>query len=517
MSILEVKDLSHTFGDKKIFSKASMQLSRGEKMGLTGLNGAGKSTFIGMLTGEIIPDEGLIRWNPKIRLGYLDQHARIDTDQAVLGYLRGAFEELFAAEKRLASLNDAIAHTKDESELQLMLDEAGALQELLESNNFYGVESEIEKVAAGLGVSAFGLDTPMSRLSGGQRAKTMLAKLLLAQPDVLLLDEPTNFLDRSHIDWLAKYLAGFRGSFILVSHDFSFLNRVVNCICDIEFGRITRYNGSYESFVRQKEQRREEYLRSYNAQQKEIEKLEDFVARNIARASTSAMAKSRRKKLEKMEVLEKPAESPKPTFLFQYRPARGRTALWVNDLTVGYGDPLLPEINLMLGTDEKLAVTGFNGIGKTTFLKTVCGILPPLAGGCRFPEEAVIGYFEQENVWPDPSATPLRILREAYPKRTEKELRGHLSRCGLRSELAMQPVGTLSGGEQAKVKLCRLTLRPCSMLVLDEPTNHLDVNAIEQLKTAVREFEGAVIFVSHSRDFVAEASGRVLDLEKLFD
>lgn len=517
MSILKVEGLTQTFGDKKLFHNASMQLSRGEKLGLTGLNGAGKSTFLGMLTGTVIPDEGLIRWNPKIRLGYLDQQAKLAPEQTVRDYLRTAFQALFDAEGELAALDAKLAACRDDEKLHKLLARAGDLQEFLESNNFYSVMSEIEKVAAGLGIVAFGLDRPVGELSGGQRAKVMLAKLLLEQPDVLLLDEPTNFLDREHIDWLAKYLAGFRGSFIVVSHDKSFLNRVVNCVCDIEFGVMSRYNGSFESFERQKEQKRMEYVRSYQAQQKEIGKLEDYIGRNLARASTSAMAKSRRKKLEKIERLDKPNEAPKPTFLFQHRQARGKTALWVNDLSVGYSEPLLPEINLILATGQKLAVTGFNGIGKSTFLKTVCGLLTPLAGNVKLAEETTIGYFEQEHRWEDPAATPLQVLHDAYPRMTDKELRGHLSRCGLTAVQVMQGVGTLSGGEQAKVRLCVLTLRPCSLLVLDEPTNHLDRNAVEQLQTAVKTFEGSVLFVSHSKAFCEQTADAVLDLEALFD
>lgn len=517
MSILEVKELTHTFGDKKLFNNASMQLSRGDKMGLTGLNGAGKSTFIGMLTGTVVPDEGLIRWNPRVRLGYLDQFARLAPEQTVMEYLKTAFQKLYEAEARLAALDREIAACRDEEKLPALLEEAGSCQELLEGGNFYALESEIEKVAAGLGITAIGLDRKVGELSGGQRAKLMLARLLLEQPDVLLLDEPTNFLDRSHIDWLAKTLQAFRGSFIVVSHDASFLERVVNCICDIEFGEISRFNGNYQSFVRQKEMKRENYIRGYNAQQKEIAKLEDFVAKNIVRASTSSLAKSRRKKLEKIERLEKPSEPPKPTFSFQYRPATGHTAMWINDLAVGYGEAILPDINYILFTGQKLAVRGFNGIGKTTLMKTLCGALPAVSGGFRLVEGTTIGYFEQEHNWPDGSLTPLQIVRERFPRMNDREARGSLSRCGLTAQHVMQNVSSLSGGEQAKVKICLLTLRPCSLLLLDEPTNHLDVNAVERLKTAVREFEGTVVFVSHSPEFCDSVADATLDLEELFD
>lgn len=517
MSILEVTGLTHTFGDKKLFDNTGMQFSRGDKMGLTGLNGVGKSTFLGMLTGELLPDNGYIKWNPRVKVGYLNQQVEIPAGTDVLTYLRGAYRELFEAQRELESLDAQIAACKDQSRLETLLRRAGDRQELLDARNFYAVESEIEKAAAGLGITAFGLDKPVAELSGGQREKVMLARLLLEAPDVLLLDEPTNFLDAPHIEWLAKYLQAFKGSFIVVSHDFQFLNRVINCICDIEFGVMSKYNGSYESFLRQKEAKREGFLKNYQSQQKEIAKLEDYVAKNKVRASTAKQAKSRQKKLDKIQVIEKPSEALKPDFLFRFTPARGKTTLWVNDLAVGYSEQILPEINLMVQAGEKVAVTGFNGIGKSTFLKTICGIIPALGGSYKYAENCVIGYYAQEPDWPDPSETPLSFLKNRYPKLIDKQIRAALSRCALKSEQVMRPLSSLSGGEQAKVRICQLILKPFSLLILDEPTSHLDVNAIQQLHTAIRHFEGSVLFVSHSPEFCKTTADRVMDMEKLFD
>lgn len=517
MSILDVTNLTHTFGDKKVFNNTGLQLFRGDKLGLTGLNGAGKSTLINMLAGIIIPDEGRIKWNPKVSYGYLDQQARISGAQPVREYLKGAFHRLYEMERELAKTNSEIAACSDSERLSELLSISGDYQNQLESANFYALDSEIEKVAAGLGLNAFGLETPVGRLSGGQRAKVMLAKLLLENPDVLLLDEPTNFLDKEHIEWLGKFLGSFKGSFILVSHDFNFLNRVVNCICDIEFYTITRYNGSYESFSRQKAQKAEEYLRNYSHQQKEIAKLEDYVARNLYRASTTAMAQSRRKKLEKMDRIEKPQEAAKPTFTFQFLQVSHKTLLKVSNLQVGYDQPLLPKINLQVRTGDKLCISGFNGIGKTTFLKTIAGLLPKLSGAVRYDSDLVIGYYEQENRWRDPSITAFAEIKDAYPMMKDREVRSYLARCGLRAEQVMQSLSTLSGGEQAKVKLCKLVLSKYNLLILDEPTNHLDVNAIEQLKIAINEYQGAVLFVSHSREFSDAITDKRLDMEALFD
>lgn len=516
MSLVEITGLSHSFGDKKIFNDTGLQLFRGDKMGLTGLNGAGKSTFINILTGLVIPDAGYIKWNPKITYGYLDQQAKINGNLPVGEYLKGAFAHLYDAERRMNEANARIANCKDENEVQKLLEISGECQNMLEANNFYAVESEIDKVAAGLGITAFGLDTPVKRLSGGQRAKVLLAKLLLQKPDVLLLDEPTNFLDREHIEWLEKFLISFKGSFLLVSHDFKFLDRVVNCICDIEFYTINRYNGTYESFQKQKQQKAEEYVRNYNHQQKEIAKLEDYVSRNLCRASTTAMAQSRRKKLEKMDRLDRPTTPIKPSFNFQFKTISQKALLKVRKIEVGYTQPLLPKIDLTIKTGQKIAVTGFNGIGKTTFLKTIAGLLPAISGSYKYEDDVKMGYYEQENVWEDPQKTAFAEIKDRFPRLRDREVRSSLARCGLKPEQVMQSLSTLSGGEQAKVKLCKITLAPCNLLILDEPTNHLDVNAIEHLKEAVLAFEGAVLFVSHSKDF-CKIADNCLDMEKLFD
>ena len=517
MSILDVKDVTQIFGDKKLFSHADMQLFGGDKMGLTGLNGAGKSTFIKILPGEILPDQGDVRWNPRVRLGCLDQQASIRRSMTVWAYLDQAFEPLYALEQQLAALDAQITVSGDTDRAMTLCEQAEELRQRLEAAGFYQIRSTIDRVAAGLGITAFGLDTDVTRLSGGQRAKVLLAKLLLQQPDVLLLDEPTNFLDADHIAWLTKYLNSFKGAFILVSHDFGFLDSVCNCICDIENGRIVRYNGSYTDFVGLKEARRAAYEKSYQSQQKEIKRLQTFIDKNIVRASTSAMAKSRRKRLEKMEKLEKPNTDPRPSFLFSYTPAVGQTILSVDRLAIGYDTQLVPELTLRLGIREKLAVTGFNGIGKSTFIKTICGQLAPLGGGYRLAERVAVGYYEQENLFADDGISALEQIKNWYPRLDDKQVHTALARCGLGGEKVLRPLKTLSGGEQAKVKLCRLTLQPYNLLILDEPTNHLDVNAIAQLQTAIKLFEGAVVFVSHSKAFCKACAGRTLDFEKLFD
>ena len=311
----------------------------------------------------------------------------------IIGYVEYTFLEKMDPEKKEEIYDTFVSYQvpgiifcRNLQPDQSLLEKAEKMRETLENAGFYAINSTIDKVAHGLGIVGFGLDTDIKTLSGGQRAKVMLAKMLLQEHDVLLLDEPTNFLDAEHIAWLTKFLNSYKGSFILVSHDFAFLNSVVNCICDIDNGTITRFNGSYESFVKQKEQKQLEYEKRYKSQQKEIQKLQTYIDKNIVRASTSKMAKSRQKRLDKIERLERPHQDPKPSFIFDYTPAVGQVILSCDKLGIGYYDQLVPDISVELRSNIKLAVTGFNGIGKSTFIKTVCGIIPALSGSYRLAD-----------------------------------------------------------------------------------------------------------------------------------
>lgn len=515
MSLIKVTDLSHSFGDKIIFNNANLVLYNNEIMGLVGLNGTGKSTLIKMIIGELLYDKGTITTHSKSSLGCLDQHAEIKKDSSIMDYLRGSFQELYDVENRLNDINKQLETVTDEDEMMELLNKSSNCFEFLDSKNFYNIDSEIEKVASGLGVSLFGLETSVKTLSGGQRAKVMLAKLLLETPDILVLDEPTNFLDREHIDWLIKYLNGFSGSVLVVSHDTNFLNAVSTCIADIENHKITRYNYKFKQFLAEKGIRVEQYKKEYEKQQKYISKLEDFVARNITRASTSNMAKSRRKTLNKLDRINKPNSTAKPNFKFEYKHIGSKILLEVAGLEVGYTHSLLPPINIKIEKGEKVAISGFNGIGKSTFLKTLGGVLPAINGEFKFATSVKIEHFEQENSFYDDSQTPLEFIRGEFPLITEKKARGALALCGLKQEHIVTSLKRLSGGEQAKTTICRLTLSPCNVLILDEPTNHLDIDAINNLKLAIKKFEGSVLFVSHDKEFSNEVADKVLDMEKL--
>lgn len=512
MALLEVENLSHTFGDKVLYKDSSFELFKGEHLGIVGQNGTGKSTLIKIILNEVIPDNGYIKWQNGISIGALDQYAIVDEEQTIFDYLRTSFTKLYDIEKSLNDLYMKIAENYSDD----IMNKISKYQETLDKNNFYAIDSTILKVASGLGINAMGMDTYLKNLSGGQRAKVILAKLLLQNPNVLILDEPTNFLDKEHVDWLSEYLKTFEGAFIIVSHDFDFLESVTTCICDIEFNKIKKYRGNYSSFLKQKEALREEYIKNYNSQQKEIKKLEDYIAKNKARASTAKMAKSREKKLNKMEIIDKPSFTFKPHFRFNYLETLVQVILDVNQLEVGYYYPLLPSMKFEVRNEEKIVITGFNGIGKSTLLKTLIGEIKPLSGDFKFSETIKdIGYYEQDLKWKDPNATPLEIIGEAFPKLNSKQIRKHLADCAIKQEHVMQPISTLSGGEQAKVKLCKLILKPYSLLILDEPTNHLDVDTKEELKKALKEYKGTVILVSHEASFYKDLATRVVSIENL--
>ncbi len=511
MSILEVTGLSHMYGDKVLYKNASFTLNKGEHMGVVGLNGAGKSTLIGILTGSVVPDAGRIAWQPRLRLGYLDQYAAVDGESTVLAYLYAAFADSAALEREMNRLYEQYAASGEEP----LLEQAGLLQQRLEASGFYEADTRVKQVVGGLGLAAIGLDRPLGELSGGQRAKVILAKLLLQQPNVLLLDEPTNFLDPQHVDWFAGFLTGYPHAFLVVSHDYAFLDRIATCICDVEAGDIRKYHGKYADFLRQKQQLREDYVRQYNAQQQFVKKEEEFIRRNIAGVNTK-IAQGRRKRLERLERLAPPSfVSAKPSFVFDAQPLAAQEALTAEALSVGYTQPLLRPLCFRVRGGQKFVITGFNGVGKSTLLKTLTGRIPALGGACRVAPGVQVGYYEQELCWDDPGRTPLQLVQERKPTLQPKEARRLLARCGVTREHMLQTVGSLSGGEQAKVRLCLLTMSPCNFLVLDEPTNHLDAETKQALREVLQQFPGSILLVSHEKAFYQGWADLVADITEM--
>lgn len=510
MSLLEIEELTQGFGEKILYEKASLRVNHGDHMGLTGQNGVGKSTLIKLMTGELLPDKGQIRWQKNSIIGYLDQYMEVTGNLTIAAFLQQAFQPLYKLERQMMEFYQAYGVSGEEK----LLEKAGNLQVKLDESPFYRVDSIIKDLAHGLGLEAIGMDCILNELSGGQRSKVILAKLLLEEPDVLLLDEPTNYLDDTHIQWLTDYLKQFKGSFIVVSHDYHFLNTVSNCICDIEFGQLTKYNGNIDKSFSLKEKKKETYLKQYHAQQAKIDKAEAYI-RKYKEGNRATMAKSREKQLNRLERLTPPGTLMKPTFTFPYKPIISTLGVVTNKLEIGYKEPLLAPINLSIHGGEKIAIKGFNGIGKSTLIKTLVGIIQPLNGEIQYPANTKINYFSQDLRWENNYLTPLTYLNNQFPRSTVKERRSFLAKCGLPEKLVTQPLRQLSGGEQVKVKLCELTMTSSNILFLDEPTNHIDVVAKESLKQALCHYQGTVIIVSHEEGFYSEIVSRTIKIEEM--
>ena len=501
MSILTVENVYQGYGDRTILQNASFRLLNGEHVGLVGANGEGKSTFLNIITGKLVPDSGKVEWCKRITTGYLDQNTTLTKGKTIREVLKEAFQHMYDLEKEMLAIYDRLGDA-DASEQDGLLEDAGEIQHSLEHNGFYSIDSRIEKVAYGLGLGDIGLLRDVSELSGGQRAKVLLTKLLLQNPMILILDEPTNFLDENHIQWLKGYLQSYDNAFILVSHDIPFLNDVVNVIYHVENAVLSRYPGNYDQFQKMYELKKQQNEKAYEKQQKEINSLEDFIARNKARVATSNMAKSRQKKLDKMDVIELARQKIKPVFKFKEARTPGKVILQTKDLVIGYSEPLTCPLNIALERGQKVAIKGVNGLGKTTLLKTLLGLLPPVTGSCELDQYLFAGYFEQEEV--TGSRTAMEEIWAEYPSMTNGEVRAALAKCGLNNDHITSQMTVLSGGENAKVRLCKLMQREANFLVLDEPTNHLDTDAKEELKRAIREFKGTVLLVSHEPEFYSD-------------
>ena len=511
MSILNVEHLSHSFGDRIIFDDVSFRLLKGEHIGLIGANGEGKSTFMKIVTGQLIPEEGKVEWAKHVITGYMDQTAILTKGSTIRMVLQTAFDELFEMESRMNQLYmDMADDSITEAQMDEMMSEAGSLADVLNAHDFYMIDAKIDEVSRALGLYDLGLDRDVVDLSGGQRTKVLLAKLLLQKPDILLLDEPTNYLDVEHITWLQKYLQDYENAFILISHDIPFLNSVVNIIYHMDNSALTRYVGDYDKFMEVYEVRKAQKEAAYNRQQKEIAELKDFVARNKARVSTRNMAMSRQKKLDKMEMIEKTIEKPKPEFSFRTARTPGRVIFETKQLVIGYDTPLSKPLDFLVERKEKVILSGANGIGKTTLLKSLLGIVPPLSGEIEKDQYLEIGYFEQE-VFGDNDKTCLQEIWDTFPSWTQYECRAALAKFGLTTKHIESRIQVLSGGEQAKVRLCKLMNRDANILVLDEPTNHLDTDAKDSLKQALLDYQGTVLMVCHEPDFYEGLATRVVD------
>ncbi|MFD0587491.1 ABC-F family ATP-binding cassette domain-containing protein [Paenibacillus sp. GCM10027627] len=499
MSILNVERLSHGFGDRAIFNDVSFRLLKGEHIGLIGANGEGKSTFMNIITGKLQPDDGKVEWSKRVRVGYLDQHAVLSKGMTMRDVLKGAFQYLFDLEQEMNEMYGKMGDVSPE-ELEKLLEDVGTIQDTLTNQDFYLIDAKIDETARGLGLTDVGLDKDVHDLSGGQRTKVLLAKLLLEKPDILLLDEPTNYLDEVHIEWLKRYLLEYENAFILISHDIPFLNSVINLIYHMENQELTRYVGDYDHFLQVHEMKKQQLESAYKRQQQEIADLKDFVARNKASVATRNMAMSRQKKLDKMDVIELAKEKPKPQFNFKEGRTSGRAIFEATDLVIGYSEPLSRPLNLKMERGQKIALVGANGIGKTTLLRSILGEIPAVSGSVELGDNLEIVYFVQEAKDANYNTCIEEIWKE-FPSFTQFEVRAALARCGLTTKHIESKITVLSGGEKAKVRLCKLINRESNLLVLDEPTNHLDVDAKEELKRALKAYKGSILLISHEPEF----------------
>lgn len=509
--MLVVENVSHGFGGRTILENVSFRLRKGEHIALIGANGEGKSTFLDIITKKLMPDAGNIKWSSRVTVGYLDQHTVLTKGKSIREVLRDAFKYMFDLEQEMIAMYDKMSEA-GEDEMTKLMEGTAEIQTILENSGFYMIDAKIQEVANGLGLGEIGLDKDVTDLSGGQRTKVLLTKLLLENPVILILDEPTNYLDVEHIAWLTKYLQEYENSFILVSHDVPFINDTCNVIYHMENGELNRYKGNYDEFERLRDIKKRQEEQAYEKQVDERKRLEDFVARNKARVATRGMANSRQKQLDKMEILERPKEKIKPTFNFMESRASSRFVFTTEDLVLGYDEALTKPLNFTLERNQKIALRGMNGIGKSTLLKTLLGIIKPFDGKVELGDYLEVGYFEQESSREN-SNTPMDEIWAEYPGLTNFEVRQSLSKCGLTNDHITSQMRVLSGGEAAKVRLCKLMLKQINFLVLDEPTNHLDVEAKDELKKAIREFKGTVLLVSHEPEFYEDIVDDVWNIE----
>lgn len=509
--MLVVENVSHGFGARTILEDVSFRIRKGEHIALVGPNGEGKSSFLNIITMRQMPDAGDIKWSNRVTVGYLDQHTVLEKGKTIREILRDAFKHMFDLEKEMLEIYDKMGEASDE-EMSKYLEDTAEIQTMLEHSGFYTIDAKIQEVANGLGLGDLGLDKDVTDLSGGQRTKVLLTKLLLENPTILVLDEPTNFLDEEHITWLTRYLEEYENAFVLVSHDIDFINNTCNVIYHLENGELNRYKGNYDEFERLNEIKKRQEEQAYEKQVEERKKLEDFIARNKARIATRGMANSRQKQLDKMEILERPKEKIKPTFAFRNARTSGKLVFETSDLVLGYDEPLTKPLNFRLERGKKIALKGMNGIGKSTLLKTLLGIVKPFGGDLRLGDYLEVGYFEQESSHENTNTAMDEIWNE-YPGMDNIEVRRALAKCGLTNDHITSQMRVLSGGEAAKVRLCKIMLKDINFLVLDEPTNHLDVDAKDELKKAIKEFRGTVLLVSHEPEFYNDLVDEVWNIE----
>ena len=513
--ILQVNNISKAFGEEVVLSNVSFHMNEHDKVALIGRNGAGKTTLLRIILGELSADEGEVTIAKTTTIGYLSQHQDLSGNRTIYEEVLSAKEHLVEIETRLREIEEEMKHLSG-AELDDKYKEYERLNHTFEQENGYALRSEVTGIIKGLGFTEEEFNKPVSVLSGGQKTRVALGKLLLSSPELIILDEPTNHLDMASIAWLENYLALYKGSVLIVSHDRYFLNRIVNRVVEIEFGRSMMYEGNYDAFYEKKAQAREAQRRQYLNQQAYIKHQEEVIARlrSFNREKSIKRAESRVKMLEKIERVEKPQEEEQGMRIHLVPCVEsGKDVLTVTGLSKSFpGNPLFHDISFLIKKGERVALLGENGTGKTTMLKIIRGLMPADSGTIREGAKVYIGYYDQEQQNFNENNTVFEEISDDHPAMTNTEIRNTLASFLFTGDDVFKPIPTLSGGERGRLSLVKLMLSEANFLLLDEPTNHLDITSKEILEDALNGYEGTVFYVSHDRYFVNKTATRILDL-----
>ena len=510
--LIQLNNVTKNFVVNEVFSNVKMEINGKDRVAIVGRNGAGKSTLLKIISGEIDFDNGERTVSKDTTIGYLSQEFIVREDLSIYEEMITCFNEIIELEKELEKISYELTSENIESNPGL-LDKYDRLQNQVLTHKDYHYKSKIDSVLYGLDFDKEVFDKKISTFSGGEKTRLSMAKLLLSEPDLLILDEPTNHLDMENVAWLENYLSSYNGAIVIVSHDRYFIDKVVNVVYNLEFGKLKKYVGNYSNFLRQYEEDYEKNLKEYVSQQKDIKRLEEFVQKNIARASTSKMAKSRQKVLDKMEIIDNPRKDDKAANIeFRIKEQSGRDVLIVNDLQVGYEEQVGQKYNFSVYKGDRLAIVGKNGIGKSTLIKTIAKKQKELGGNIQYGSKVSLGYYDQKQAEFESSKTILNELWDEYPLMKEAEVRTVLGRFLFRGDDVLKIVRDLSGGEKARLQLAKLMLEKNNLLILDEPTNHLDITSKQVLEEALENYEGTILFVSHDRYFINKIANKVFDI-----
>ena len=510
--LIQLNNVTKNFVVNEVFSNVKMEINNKDRVAIVGRNGAGKSTLLKIISGEIDFDNGERTVSKDTTIGYLSQEFIVREDLSIYEEMITCFNEIIELEKELEKISYELTSENIESNPGL-LDKYDRLQNQVLTHKDYHYKSKIDSVLYGLDFDKEVFDKKISTFSGGEKTRLSMAKLLLSEPDLLILDEPTNHLDMKNVAWLENYLSSYNGAIVIVSHDRYFIDKVVNVVYNLEFGKLKKYVGNYSNFLRQYEEDYEKNLKEYVSQQKDIKRLEEFVQKNIARSSTSKMAKSRQKVLDKMEIIDNPRKDDKAANIeFRIKEQSGRDVLIVNDLQVGYEEQVGQKYNFSVYKGDRIAVVGKNGIGKSTLIKTIAKKQKKLGGNIQYGSKVSLGYYDQKQAEFESSKTILNELWDEYPLMKEAEVRTVLGRFLFRGDDVLKIVRDLSGGEKARLQLAKLMLEKNNLLILDEPTNHLDITSKQVLEEALENYEGTILFVSHDRYFINKIANKVFDI-----